>query len=89
MEQLRKMANVYFLLITVVMFISEVTDLYVESIKAYSTGLTLSMMMGWSALMAAIDDYLRHKADNVMNSQQASAIVFDKNGDASGDPKPW
>jgi len=88
MEQLQKAANVYFLLISIVMYISEVTDLYVEAIKAYSTFLMLVAMMIWSGIMAAIDDLYRHKSDRIMNHQMAQ-VVIPKKGSYAAHPKTW
>jgi len=77
-EQFNKAANVYFLFISAVLFIGEQTfngkSLYKESIKAYSTFLTLAVMMAASAVMAAIDDFKRHKSDAQMNAQPASKV---------------
>merc|ERR1719162_1901431 len=88
MEQLQKAANVYFLIISIIMYVGETTTLYVESIKAYSTASTLIVMMGWSGAMAAIDDYFRHASDNAMNHQVALAFRLE-NGVLSPDPKAW
>jgi len=72
--QLRKAANFYFLVISLLLFIGEYTPLYQESIAAYSTFLTLAMMMVASAIMEALDDYRRHVADAQMNSQAAHKV---------------
>lgn len=73
-EQFQKAANVYFLLISIVMYISEVTTLYMESIKAYSTFLTLVVMMMFSACLAAYDDWRRHVADRETNTTPCTIV---------------
>jgi len=74
-EQFQKAANVYFLIISTILFIGELSfngkSLYKESIKAFSTIVTLGMMMVASGVTAGIDDFKRHKSDAQMNAQPA------------------
>jgi len=66
---------VYFLIISTILFIGELSfngkSLYKESIKAFSTIVTLGMMMVASGVTAGIDDFKRHKSDAQMNAQPA------------------
>ena len=73
-EQLLKAANLYFLIMSVIMSIGEDGRLYVGTIKAYSTFLTLLAMMVVTAVIAATDDHRRHIADAQTNSQQAERV---------------
>lgn len=73
-EQLHKFGNVYFLIISVLMYIGEKTPLFVGSIKAFSTLGTLLMMMMVTAFMAFVDDHRRKKADRLMNNRKAHRI---------------
>lgn len=68
-KQLHKFGNVYFLLISILMYLGEHTKLFVGTIKAFSTILTLMMMMSVTALVAFLDDEQRKKADDLTNAQ--------------------
>lgn len=74
-EQLKKVGNFYFMVLSLVLYIGELEWLYAQSLKAYSTFLTLVIMMAVSAVMAALDDYRRHKSDVEMNSQLACLVL--------------
>lgn len=87
-EQLQKAANVWFLFISIIMFVGEQTELYMESIQAYSTFLTLAAMMLASAIMAAMDDYRRHVADNQMNCRDAH-VVRQGSASVTAELIPW
>lgn len=84
-EQLHKFGNVYFLSISVLMYLGEKTPLFVGTIKAASTLGTLMAMMALTALMAFLDDRKRDAADRETNNQQAKCIQDGK----SESTKPW
>eukprot|EP00405_Crypthecodinium_cohnii_P047476 CAMPEP_0206573016 /NCGR_PEP_ID=MMETSP0325_2-20121206/28597_1 /ASSEMBLY_ACC=CAM_ASM_000347 /TAXON_ID=2866 /ORGANISM="Crypthecodinium cohnii, Strain Seligo" /LENGTH=1487 /DNA_ID=CAMNT_0054077345 /DNA_START=113 /DNA_END=4576 /DNA_ORIENTATION=+ len=84
-EQLHKFGNVYFLLISIVMYLGEKTPLFVGTIKAFSTFGLLMMMMSITAAMAFIDDWRRKKADAEVNGTKAQVVQFD----GSCDNKCW
>lgn len=73
-EQFHKAANVWFLFISFLMFLGTETPLFVGTIKFYSTFGVLAAMMAVSAFIAATDDYRRHMADNMTNSQTAYVL---------------
>eukprot|EP00931_Biecheleriopsis_adriatica_P049981 TRINITY_DN28922_c0_g1_i1.p1 TRINITY_DN28922_c0_g1~~TRINITY_DN28922_c0_g1_i1.p1 ORF type:complete len:1537 (-),score=281.76 TRINITY_DN28922_c0_g1_i1:177-4787(-) len=73
-EQFQKRANVYFLIISVLMAIGEYTDLFETAVSPWSTVGVLIPMMAASAFLAAIDDVRRHGADSRTNAQQARVI---------------
>ncbi|CAK9102793.1 Phospholipid-transporting ATPase IB (ATPase class I type 8A member 2) (P4-ATPase flippase complex alpha subunit ATP8A2), partial [Durusdinium trenchii] len=74
-EQLHKFGNVYFLFISVVMYLGETTDLYVGTIRAFSTLGLLVMMMAVTAAVALYDDIQRGRADKEINMSIATVLV--------------
>jgi len=88
-EQLHKWANMYFVLISIVMWIGEKTPLFVGTIKAWSTAGMLAMMMTVSALTAALDDRKRHVSDAHINGQVCKVAVASANGTLEFVPKKW
>jgi len=77
LQQFRKQANLYFLIISIVMLIGEKTPLFVGTIKAWSTAGMLGMMMTVSGVVAALDDMARHKSDAETNSKDVK--ILDRN----------
>eukprot|EP00930_Biecheleria_cincta_P043977 TRINITY_DN3016_c0_g1_i3.p1 TRINITY_DN3016_c0_g1~~TRINITY_DN3016_c0_g1_i3.p1 ORF type:complete len:1427 (-),score=285.07 TRINITY_DN3016_c0_g1_i3:135-4358(-) len=73
-EQLHRAANVYFLLMSILMAAGQYTPLFESSVKAFSTASVLVLMMCISAVMAALDDLSRHKADAQVNSRSAARV---------------
>lgn len=73
-EQLRKAANAYFLLISLLMFVGRQTGLFATSVEAITTLGPLILMMSASAVLAAADDVRRHQADQRTNRQKASTL---------------
>eukprot|EP00931_Biecheleriopsis_adriatica_P073755 TRINITY_DN47983_c0_g1_i1.p1 TRINITY_DN47983_c0_g1~~TRINITY_DN47983_c0_g1_i1.p1 ORF type:complete len:1461 (-),score=244.99 TRINITY_DN47983_c0_g1_i1:257-4639(-) len=82
-EQLHKFGNVYFLIISVIMYLGEKTPLYVGTIKAFSTLGLLVMMMSVTAAMALYDDLQRKRADELIN--HAKACTVSKSGELQRD----
>jgi phospholipid-transporting ATPase len=72
---MHKFGNVYFFAISLIMYLGEVTPLYVGTIKAFSTLGVLLMMMAVSAIMAGLDDLKRHENDREINHSQAHCLV--------------
>ena len=70
-EQLHKAANAYFLLISLIMCLGNMTRLFVGTIRFESTFATLVVMMIFSAVIAGLDDRQRHVADAQANNQRA------------------
>jgi len=73
-EQLHKLGNVYFLFISVVMYLGETTPLYVGTIRAFSTLGLLVMMMAVTAAVALYDDIQRKQADYEINMSEATVM---------------
>eukprot|EP00929_Paragymnodinium_shiwhaense_P051736 TRINITY_DN25993_c0_g1_i1.p1 TRINITY_DN25993_c0_g1~~TRINITY_DN25993_c0_g1_i1.p1 ORF type:complete len:1421 (-),score=361.72 TRINITY_DN25993_c0_g1_i1:200-4462(-) len=76
-EQFQKQANLYFLVISLIMKIGELNILFIGTIKAWSTAGMLGMMMSVSAAMAARDDINRHAADKEMNGRPCRVVEPD------------
>lgn len=70
LEQFRKQANFYFLIISAVMYVGEKTPLFVPTIKAWSTAGTLAIMIMVSMTLAMYDDYNRHVDDKNVNEKK-------------------
>eukprot|EP00435_Cladocopium_sp_Y103_P021674 s1351_g5.t1 len=70
-EQLHKFGNVYFLFISIVMYLGETTPLYVGTIRAFSTLGLLVMMMAVTAAVALYDDIQRGNSDLQINMSEA------------------
>lgn len=85
-EQLHKLGNVYFLLISLVMWIGEKQTFFVGPMKAFSTYSVLFMMMSITAIMALIDDRQRAAADKEINTKGARVVV---GGKAVDNSKLW
>eukprot|EP00929_Paragymnodinium_shiwhaense_P083793 TRINITY_DN44759_c0_g1_i2.p1 TRINITY_DN44759_c0_g1~~TRINITY_DN44759_c0_g1_i2.p1 ORF type:complete len:1640 (+),score=354.07 TRINITY_DN44759_c0_g1_i2:149-5068(+) len=83
-EQLQKAANIYFLGISLLMWLGSNTSLFVSGIGAWTTAALLVMMMAVSALVAAFDDYRRHQADDKLNSQKACIMRVGKRRQRGG-----
>eukprot|EP00425_Heterocapsa_triquetra_P006133 CAMPEP_0195158070 /NCGR_PEP_ID=MMETSP0448-20130528/185471_1 /TAXON_ID=66468 /ORGANISM="Heterocapsa triquestra, Strain CCMP 448" /LENGTH=1722 /DNA_ID=CAMNT_0040196865 /DNA_START=87 /DNA_END=5253 /DNA_ORIENTATION=+ len=87
-EQYHKFGNVYFTLISVLMWLGDNTKLFIGTIKAFSTLYTLIAMMMVTAVMALLDDLKRGKADKEINEQLAT-IITDTESDQRRPNKKW
>jgi len=85
-EQMHKFGNVYFLILSAMMYLGEHTTLFIGTIASFSTFGTLCMMMSVTAAVALIDDRRRGKADQETNSQEATYVVIGQEGTAK---KRW
>jgi len=77
-EQLQRLANVYFLVISLLMLTAQLSGWFATPLSAWSTLGTLLLMMGATAVMAAVDDYQRHRDDARTNGQ--AAIIVRRGG---------
>jgi phospholipid-transporting ATPase len=87
-EQLQKFGNVYFLFVSMLMYLGERTTLFVGTIKAFSTLGTLVMMMAVTAVTAALDDKKRGQADKHTNEQKATTVTQGVGSRQTGE-KQW
>lgn len=88
-EQLHKFGNVYFLLISIIMYLGEKTPLFVGTIKAFSTLGLLMIMMSITAAMCLFDDLRRKKADAEINALSAQVVERRSNGNIDQVRKSW
>ena len=78
LEQFRRVGNLYFLLISVLMLIGTYSSLFDSPLTPWSTLLTLIIVLSISMGKEAVEDLKRHRADNITNKQDA--IRLDNNG---------
>ncbi len=62
--QFTRMSNIYFLIVTVLQSIPAISPL-----KSYTAIVPLVFVLGTSMIREAVEDYIRHKQDQISNSQ--------------------
>jgi magnesium-transporting ATPase (P-type) len=74
-EQFRRLANVYFLVVSFMMVIAEyVPNTFDTPLTPFTTIGPLVAILGLTLLKEAIEDKARHRADFLMNNRQATVI---------------
>jgi len=73
-EQFQKQANVYFLIMIVLMFIGTHTNLWIGTISAWSTASILAGMVSISIAVSWVDDKAREKSDKYINEKRIKVI---------------
>lgn len=73
-EQFQKQANVYFLMVIVLMFIGTHTNLWIGTISAWSTASILAGMVSISIAVSWVDDKAREKSDKYINEKSIKVI---------------
>lgn len=68
MEQFRRFANMYFLIVGFIMFIGEYTDLFESAISPWTTWGPLAMVIAISLSVEASADAKRHRNDSETNN---------------------
>ncbi len=63
-EQFRRLANVYFLVISVLMTLGTYTDLFVSPLAPFSTLVPLLLVIGVTMIKDGAEDLKRHRSDN-------------------------
>ena len=74
-EQFRRLANLYFIVISLFMVMGQYTNLYESSLSAFSTLGTLVLVMGVTCVIEAKDDIARHRKDAEINSRKARVLM--------------
>lgn len=62
-EQFRRIANVYFLVITVLMMLGTYTSLFVSPLAPFSTLVPLILVLGVTMIKDGAEDLKRHRSD--------------------------
>lgn len=68
-EQFRRFANIYFLIMTILMFIGQNTLLFENAIEPNTTLLALIFTLGLTGFLHLRDDIKRHKKDKETNNR--------------------
>lgn len=63
-EQFRRLANVYFLVISVLMTLGTYTTLFVSPLAPFSTLIPLLLVIGVTMIKDGAEDLKRHRSDN-------------------------
>jgi len=85
-EQFSRYANAYFLSMALLMLLGEHSCLFLPSIRAWSTIALLTMMMLFSAAVAAADDIQRHRRDARVNFERSCKVL---GADGAEQTLPW
>ena len=80
MEQFRRIANIYFLLISFLMLIGTYTYLFDSPLTPWSTLLPLLVVLAISMGKEGIEDLKRHRADKLTNNRLCERLVTKRGG---------
>ena len=81
LEQFRRVANVYFLAISILMLIGTYAPtLYSTPLNPYSTLATLVFVMMVTSIKEGVEDVARARSDYEENNREVTVIEFDENG---------
>lgn len=73
-EQFRRLANVYFLVISVLLLIGTYTDLYQSPLTPYTTLIPLCVVLAITMGKEGFEDIKRHTADLKTNNRPSRAL---------------
>jgi len=80
-EQFRRVANVYFLVISILMLIGTyATELYVSPLNPYSTVGTFAFVLLITCIKEGIEDLQRAKSDTFENTREVTIVTFNHDG---------
>ena len=81
LEQFRRIANVYFLVISILMLIGTyATYLFISPLDPYSTVFTLVFVLMVTSLKEGSEDLSRYRSDKSDNQRKVTIVTFDSNG---------
>jgi phospholipid-translocating P-type ATPase (flippase) len=75
LEQFRRLANVYFLGISIMMIIGTYTTLFENSIQYITTLGPLIVIIGFTLVKEGLEDKKRHQSDNEVNSRKVDVVI--------------
>lgn len=75
-EQFRRVANLYFLLISILMLLGTYTDLYSTPLAPWSTLFPLLVVLAITMMKEGLEDIKRHKADAVTNTRLVTRLLL-------------
>lgn len=73
-EQFRRLANIYFLVVTVLMLIGTYSDLYQSPLTPFTTLIPLCVVLAITMGKEAFEDLKRHTADQKTNNRAARVL---------------
>jgi len=77
-EQFRRIANIYFILISILMLIGTyATSLYVSPLDPYSTVFTLVFVLMVTSVKEGYEDLQRYRSDKVENTRKVTIVRFE------------
>ncbi|CAM9603064.1 unnamed protein product, partial [Ectocarpus sp. 12 AP-2014] len=79
-EQFRRIANVYFLVISVLMMLGWYTDLFESPLAPFSTLIPLILVLSVTMVKDGAEDLKRHRSDNRVNNTEATAMDIHTRG---------
>eukprot|EP00735_Rhodelphis_limneticus_P010030 TRINITY_DN2907_c2_g4::TRINITY_DN2907_c2_g4_i1::g.4143::m.4143 TRINITY_DN2907_c2_g4::TRINITY_DN2907_c2_g4_i1::g.4143 ORF type:complete len:1247 (+),score=388.28,sp/P98200/AT8A2_MOUSE/42.59/0.0,E1-E2_ATPase/PF00122.15/4.7e-16,Hydrolase_like2/PF13246.1/1.9e-13,Hydrolase_like2/PF13246.1/1.5e+04,Hydrolase/PF00702.21/2.8e-06,Hydrolase/PF00702.21/0.00042,HAD/PF12710.2/9.5e+03,HAD/PF12710.2/1.4e-11,Hydrolase_3/PF08282.7/2.8e+03,Hydrolase_3/PF08282.7/0.011 TRINITY_DN2907_c2_g4_i1:61-3741(+) len=77
MQQFRRIANIYFLVVSVLMMLGSYTSLFESPLSPFSTFGTLVIVMLMTSAKEGLEDLKRHKSDYEVNNAKATVISAD------------
>ena len=77
-EQFRRIANVYFLVITVLMMLGTYTSLFVSPLAPFSTLVPLILVLGVTMIKDGAEDLKRHRSDKRVRSTYTQGVILYK-----------
>jgi phospholipid-translocating P-type ATPase (flippase) len=81
-EQFRRIANIYFLLISVLMLIGTyATEVFVSPLNPYSTIVTLVFVLLVTSIKEGVEDLKRAHSDDFENNRDVIVVTFGPNGE--------
>jgi magnesium-transporting ATPase (P-type) len=81
LEQFRRVANAYFLGISVLMILgSYATFLFISPLDPFSTIATLTVILLITSCKEGYEDLLRRKSDKFENNREVTVVTFEDNG---------
>ena len=82
-EEFRRFANVYFLLISILMIVGTyVPEAYVSPLSPWSTLLTLLIVLLITSIKKGVEDLSRARSDKIENSREVRILTFNEEGQA-------
>lgn len=85
LEQFRRVANAYFLGISVLMILgSYATYLFISPLDPFSTIATLTVILLITSCKEGYEDLLRRRSDKYENNKEVTVVTFEHDSASSG-----
>ena len=81
LEQFRRVANIYFVCISILMFIGTYAQyIFVTPLNPFSTLFTLFVVLMVTSVKEGLEDYARARSDKEENTRMITIVTFSSNG---------